>query len=316
MNTNPGTSLCVGLHQIQLPPGAKGKITSTYAGLRDQDKGAARWDAVLASLRDRAGVAKAKDSPRSERAAELYRAAGANPLAAFSNSRLVGFDASGETAVIAEHSGPSAAFMIEAHRMQDGRHYVFEGNSSQASRYPAVRDGVLDAVSRYTPQAHGSTAPADAFCTANGYFRLKDGRDVAGDAQLVVTFPDLPGVSFSLNIYGLVEPSKEPAFAQRVARDLAELTRLGGQVKRLHEGKREYGGQTGDIVAIGVPSEDSSATDDYKYFWHASGRPMDAYKPEIEAELLVDGARDVDQESLDALWDKLMGSLRLRGETL
>ncbi|MGY0653026.1 T6SS immunity protein Tli4 family protein [Luteimonas sp. A537] len=313
MNTSSGTPYCVGLHEVALPPGAKAKVTSTYAGLRDQDKGPARWDMVVASLRERSDAAEAKDSPRSDRTAELYRAAGANPQAAFSNSRLVGFDTSGEAAVIAEHSGPSAAFTIEAHRVQDGRHYVFEGESSQASRYPAVRDGVLETISRYSPRERDTSPPANAFCTANGYFRLKDGKDVAGDAQLVVTFPDMPGVSFSLSIYGLVEPSKEPAFAQRVARDLAELTQLGGQVKRLHEGEREYGGQTGGMVAISVPSEDPGVGDDFKYFWHAAGRPMDPYKPEIEAELLADGARGIDQDALDALWNKLMGGFQLRG---
>ncbi len=111
----------------------------------------------------------------------------------------------------------------------------------------------------------------------------------------------MPGVSFSLNMYGLVDVSREPPFAQRVARDLAELTQAVGQVSRLHEGKREYGGQAGDMVAIRVPSEDRGGDDDYKYFWHAQGRPMDPYRPEIEAELLADGAGSVDQDALDVL---------------
>src|SRR5690606_9498856 len=208
---------CVGLHQVSLPSGAKPRLSSTYAGLRDRDQGAARWDVVLASLRSRADAIKAKASPRNDRTAELYRAAGANPEAAFSNSRLVGFDVNDAVAVIAEHSGPSAAFDIEVHRVDDGRHFVFEGQSSQASRYPAVRNGVLDAVARSRPRVPGVSAPPDAFCASNGHFRLKDGRDVAGDAQLVVTFPGKPAVSFSLNTYGLVEPSDEPSFAQRAA---------------------------------------------------------------------------------------------------
>ena len=176
-----------------------------------------------------------------------------------------------------------------------------------------MRDGVLDAVSRFRPYQRGESPPANAFCTANGYFRLKDGRDVAGDAQLVVTFPGMPGVSFSLNVYGLVEPSKEPPFAQRVAHDLAELAQAGGQVRQVREGKREYGGQAGDMIAIRVPSEDRGGGDDYKYFWHAEGRPMDPYRPEMEAELLTDGAGGIDQDALDSLWDSLMSGLQLRG---
>lgn len=312
MSTLSETPFCIGLHQIDLPAGAKAKLTSTYAGLRDQDKGNARWDDVVASLRERADSAKAEDAPGSDRATELYRAAGANPQALFADSRLVGFEATGDIAIIAEHLGPSAAFTIQAHRVQNGRHYVFEGESSQASRYPAVRDGVLNAVSRYSPTERGELPPADGFCTENGYFRLKDGRDVAGDAQLVVTFPGMPGVSFSLNIYGLVEPSKEPPFAQRVARDLVELTQMGGQVESLHEGTREYAGQAGNMVAISVPSQDHGGTDDYKYFWHADGRPMDPRKPEVEAELLAEGAHGIDREALDALWVSLMDGLQLR----
>lgn len=312
MKPSPETPYCVGTHEIQLPAGAKATLTTTYAGLRDRDKGPARWEDIVASLRSRAGTAKTQESPRTDRTAELYRAAGASPKAAFAGSRLVGFDVDGDTAVIAEHSGPSAAFTIQAHRIRDGRHYLFEGDSSQASRYPAVRDGVVDAVSRYLPHRRDASPPAGAFCTANGYFRLKDGRDVAGDAQLAVIFPALPGVSFSLNLYGLAEPSKEPPFSQRVARDLAELGRLGGPLKRLHEGKREYGGQIGDMVAVSVPSEDPRGGDSYKYFWHAQGRPMDAYKPEIEAELLANEAPGVSQQTLDTLWESLMDGFQLR----
>lgn len=305
-------SYCIGLHELHLPTGAKPRLSTIYAGLRDRDHGSARWGEVLASLQDRAETARTTEMPRRSRAAELYRAAGVNPEAAFSDSRLVGFDAHDGAAVIAEHTGPSATFSIEVHSVLDGRHYVFEGEGSQASRYPAVRDGVLNDVSRYRPRVSGVQPPTDAFCTANGYFQLRDNEDVAGDAQLAVTFTDMPGVSFSLNIYGLVKASKELSFVERAARDLLELTSLGGRVKRLHSGKRSYGGQSGDIVAIRMASEDNDTGYDYKYFWHAAGRPMDAYAPEIEAELLAEGAHGLDQDALDALWAELMEGFRLR----
>jgi hypothetical protein len=311
MSLSPGNHVCVGVHQVTLPSGATAKVTSTYAGLRDSVRTGAQWDAVLSSLRDRADAAKAAASPRTDRAAELYRAAGADPEVAFSDSRLVGFDANDDVVVIAEHVGPAASFSLEAHQVQDGHHLTFAGESSQAHRYNAVRDGVLETIARYRVHVSGESPPADAFCTSNGYFRLKDGADVAGDAQLFVTFLDMPRITFSLNIHGLVQPANEPSFAERAARDLAEIASLGGQVSRLRDGRREYGGQAGQMVAISVSSDDGG-NDVYKYFWHATGRPLDAYAPEIEAELLADDGHGVNQRVLDALWDDLMGGLQLR----
>lgn len=311
MNSPGGNHVCVGVHQIRLPSDATAKVTSTYAGLQDSVRSGAKWDAVLSALHERADAAKAAPSPRSDRSAELYRAAGADPETAFSDSRLVGFDTYDDVAVIAEHIGPAALFSLEAHRLQDGRHLMFEGESSQARRYTAVRDGVLEAIARYRPHVSGESPPADAFCTSNGYFRLKDGSDVAGDAQLFVTFPEMPGVTFSLNIHGLVQPGKEPSFVERAARDLAEITSLGGQVSRLRDGRHEYAGQTGQMVAISVSSYEGGS-DAYKYFWHAPGRSLDAYAPEIEAELMTEDGYSVSQPVLDALWDELMGGLQLR----
>ena len=305
-------SYCIGLHELHLPVGAAPRMSAVYVGVRDLDRGAARWEEVLEALRERAQTAQSKPMSRNGRAAEIYRAAGADPETMFSDSQLVGFDVKDGVVVVAEHSGPSATFTLEAHSVLDGRHYVFEGSGSQVSRYPGIRDGVLDAVSRYRPRVSGEQPPIDAFCTVNGHFRLRGNEDVAGDAQLAVTFTDMPGVSFSLNIYGLVKASKELSFVERAARDLLELTRLGGRVKRLHSGKRSYGGQSGDIVAIRMASEDNDTGYDYKYFWHAAGRPMDAYAPEIEAELLAEGAHGLDQDALDALWAELMEGFRLR----
>lgn len=307
-----GTPYCVGVHQVLLPPGAEPRLSSTYAGLRDQDQGLAQWDAVLAWLHRRAEASASGKTPHNGRAAELYRAAGANPETAFASSNLVGFDVNSAVAVIAEHSGPSAAFNIEVHYVEEGRHFVFEGEGSQASRYPAIRDGVLDAVARFRPNTQGVPVPPDAFCTSNGHFRLEDGRDVAGDVQLVVTFQGKPGLTFALNAYGLVEPSEEPLFALRAARDLVELARNTGRVKSLHEGGRRYGGQTGQLIATSVLPEGREDGKTYRYSWHAAGRPRDPYAPEIEVELLAEGMHGLDQVELDELWDDLMTSFQLR----
>ena len=39
---------------------------------------------------------------------------------------------------------------------------------------------------------------------------------------------------------------------------------------------------------------------------------MDAYKPEIEAELLANEAPGVSQQTLDTLWESLMDGFQLR----
>ena len=304
--------ICIGMHQIELPGNAKASITSTYAGLRDRNAGSAQWSEVVSSLRSRAEHLKSSDSPRSARADALYRAAGAKPETAFANSRLVGFDVDGQRAVIAEHLDASAVFRIESHRVIDGRHFILEGKSSQASRYPAVRDGVLDTTTRYSPGTNAKQAPSDAFCASAGWFRLKNRQDVAGDAQLVVTFPDMPGVTFSLNLHGLAEPSREPPFAQRAARDLADLSGAGGVVEPLQQGKREYGSQSGDLVAIAARSGDRADAKAYKYFWHAKGKVKDPYSPEIEAELTSDGRTPLEAAAIENLWNGLMASFQLR----
>lgn len=90
------------------------------------------------------------------------------------------------------------------------------------------------------------------------------------------------------------------------------MTRLGGQVKQLHAGERRYGGQSGEVVAIHVSGEGAGAGGDYKYFWHAPDRPMDAYVPEIEAELVAEGGHGIGQEELDTLWAELMEGFKLR----
>lgn len=302
---------CIGLHQIVLPRGAVPRVAATYAGLRDQHEGAAVWGDLLASLHSRASAAQDKTAFPSARALELYRAAGVDPETAFSDSRLVGFDVYDGVAVIAEHDGPAASFTIEAHQLLDGQHYVFKGEGSLASRYPSIRDGILETVSRYRPRRDGVSPLRDAFCSVHGAYLIRDGTDVAGDAQLVVTFPEMPEVTFSLTIYGLVGGGREQPFLQRVARDFAGLVRLEGRVRKLHGGRRKYGGQQGRIAAVRMPSEDGPGWD-YRYFWHAPGRPMDAYAPEIEAELVVQAAHGFDRQAVDALWLELMKSLTLR----
>lgn len=203
---------------------------------------------------------------------------------------------------------------MEAHRLYDGRHFVFEGKSSLAGKYAPVRDGVLKDVERFTPLPSNEVPNSNGFCTGNGVFELKDRHDVGGDAQLYVTFPAHPGLKFSLNLYGLVERSKEPSFLERVGRDLAELGGLGGNVRTLHRGSREYAGQKGALVAISTPLENGGEGRAYKYFWHADGKPLDPFLPEIEAELMTDtDSSSVDADTIEALWQQIMESLQARG---
>lgn len=311
---NAGKVVCVGHHQIRLPANANATVTATYAGLSVRDKGAAEWEEVESSLRARARRAESSASPRSARAEAIYRAAGGDPDKAFAASGLVGFDVSDQQAIIAEHVRKSSEFAFEAHRLYGRRHFVFQGKHNEAGDYASVRDGVRKSVSRFTPLATGEIPASTGFCTGNGVFELRDRRDVGGDAQLYVTFPTHPGLKFSLSLYGLVERSKEPPFMERVGRDLMELGGLGGNVRTLHRGAREYTGQKGALVAVSMPLEEGRGAYAYKYFWHADGEPQDPFLPEIEAELMTDAdASSVDADTIEELWQQIMGSLQARG---
>src|SRR5690606_8910218 len=244
----------------------------------------------------------------------LYRAAGVDPSFAFSDSALVGFDLLGHQAVIAEHIDQTSRFLLEVHQLFDHRHFMFQGKSNLAGKYGPVRDGVLKDVGRFTPLAEGEIPRSNGFCTGNGVVAINGPQDVGGDAQLYVTFPAHPGLKFSLSLYGLVERSQEPSFLERVGRDLMELTGFGGKVRTLHRGSRKYAGQKGQLVAVSMPSEDGSGGRAYKYFWHADGEALDPFVPEIEAELMTDtDASSVDRETVEALWNQIMGSLEARG---
>lgn len=311
--TSGGKSICVGHHQLSLPADASARVTATYAGLRVTNEGTAKWAAIESSLRGRARRAESSASPKSARAAAIYRAGGVDPDTAFADSGLVGFDVSGEQAFIAEHVNKSSEFAFEAHRLYDGSHFVFRGKHSQAVDYASVRDGARKSISRFTPLSANEIPESNGFCTGNGVFALKDRNDIGGDAQVYVTFRAHPGLTFSLNLYGLVERSEEPSFAERAGRDLAELLGLGGKVRTLHRGSREHAGQKGQLVAVSMPSEDGDGHA-YKYFWHAEGIPLDPFRPEIEAELMTDAdGSSVDADTIEALWQQIMGSLQARG---
>lgn len=308
-----GELICVGHHALRLPETADVRISATYLGLGVRDEGEAEWRQVERSLRDQAREAEALPSPSSEFARTLYRAAGVDPDMAFADSGLVGFDVQGEQAVIARHT-ESSGYSIEAHRMYGGHHFVFEGSHANAGKYPPVRRGVLAAVARFTPLASGEVPGSGGFCTGNGVFSLKGRDDVGGDASLYVTFPEHPGLHFSLSLYGLVAAGDKPSFLERIGRGLFELGMSGGKVRTLHRGRRTHAGQKGKLVAISMPLEDGGSGHAYKYFWHADGVPQDPFRPEIEAELMTGtDASSVDAETIEALWQQIMGSLQARG---
>jgi len=307
-------SVCVGHHQLQLPSSASVHVSATYAGLRVANEGRDKWTTIESSLREREQRAKSSASPKDDVAVSIFRAGGLDPDAAFADSGLVGFELSGEQAFIAEHTGEGSQFVFEAHRLYDGSHFVFSGKHSLARDYVSIRDGVGRSVSRFTPLPANEIPQSNGFCTGNGVFALKDRKDVGGDAQLYVTFPQYPGVKFSLNLYGLVEHSEEPSFLERVGRDLMELTGFGGKMRTLHRGGRKYAGQNGQLVAVSMPAEDGSDRRAYKYFWHAAGKPLDPFLPEIEAELMTDtDGTSVDADTIEELWQQIMGSLQARG---
>jgi len=308
-----GTMHCAFLH-LRSQASAQPTGSATYRGLSVRDEGKASWPQVESSLREQAREAGASPSPGDEYARAIYRAAGADPDKMFADSQLVGFDVQAGQAVIARHT-EGANYSIEVHRVHAGRHLVFKGSSSNAARYPSVRDAVLDTVSRFVPLAPGDIPDSDGFCTGNGVFALKARDDVGGDASLYVTFAEYPGLRFSLSLYGLSERGDKPSLMERVGRSVVLLALSGGTIRTLHRGSRRHAGQDGALMAVSMPLEGGGQGRAYKYYWHAVGVPLDPFRPEIEAELMTGTDKSsVDGDTVERLWRQIMESLESRAQ--
>lgn len=120
-------------------------------------------------------------------------------------------------------------------------------------------------------------------------------RDVGGDATLVATFPDYPEVNFSIDVSGVVEPSREGGLQSRV------------------DGERglRYAERDGYLAAVSAADEDGPVQ---KLFWSAEGAPGDVRKPMVEIQLMAGdpGPSPLEDGESGALWDRCMAGLRQR----
>ena len=309
-----GRQICVGHLMLELPVNAKVSVAGSYRGIQAERRERVGFDSLVDELGARAQRMEARKVEHDAYAAAIYRSGGVDPEGLFGESQLLGFDSDQvqELAVLGYHDKPGeATITVELHRLFDGSGYVFRVDNLGANRYAAVRDSVIRASSRFQPLHKDEAPEGPGFCVGNGLF-VEDGvRDVGGDATLVATFPDYPEVSFSVDVFGVAEPSREGGLQSRIDGELGLLTRAAPGARTLRTGPQRYAERDGYLVAISASDEGERVQ---KFFWSAEGIPGDARKPMLEIQLMAgdSGPSPLDDDELGALWDRLLAGLRQR----
>ncbi|MFC3551854.1 T6SS immunity protein Tli4 family protein [Lysobacter cavernae] len=311
---NHTSTWCIGHFLVDLPTGARVKVDGSYYNVEVEQQGQAKdFSAIEGSLRKRAAELDAKktqvpDSP-------LARKMKVDGYLSVAPTRLLGFTATSEEAVLAYHSTEgSGAFIAELHKLYGNEHYRFQEKHSGAGRYPAVRDALIQTAGRFKPLRPGEVPTSSGFCVGEGLFVEEGRQDVGGRATLYATFPQHPEVKFSVDLSGLHKADNEPSLADRVGGELAHLSSQTQGLNTIRRGKESYGGQLGYEIDISAPRGGGGRI--YKYFWSAQGVPKDPLRPFIEAQLITDESAKatLNDEQIDDLWKSMVGSLRLRSE--
>ncbi len=306
--------VCVGHFLLELPADARVEVSGSYKGIEVERRASMGFDAMVDSLRERAEDLAGKKLEQDAYAAAIYRSGGVDPDGLFGDSQLLGFDPdeSRGLAVLGYHKKPGAPdITVEAHRLFELGRYVFSVDNLGANAYMAVRESVLRASDGFLPLEPREVPAESGFCVGNGIFREVGPRDVGGDATLVARFPDYSNVSFSIDVSGIAQVSREGGFESRVDGEMSLLSQVATGARTLRRGKQRYASQDGYLVAISVDDEDGRVQ---KYFWSADGVPNDPRHPLVEVQLVAgeSGPSPLSDEALGALWDRLLAGFRLR----
>lgn len=310
-----GRQVCIGHFQLELPASARVSITGSYKGIEvEREPGSGDFSDLVRGLRARADALGARAVERDAYAEAIYRSGGVDPAGLFGETQLLGFDVDeeGRTVALGYHKkSGSPGIAVEVHKLLEQGRYRFETENLGAQQYDAVRNGVLRASSRFHPLEPGQVPQQSGFCVGNGMF-VEDGPDdVGGDATLVAHFPEYPHVTFSVDVSGILSPSKEGGLQSRIDGEMGFLSRIAPGVRTLRRGERPYAGQDGFLMAVAAEDEDGRVV---KYFWGADGVPRDRQRPLVEVQLMVgeSGPSELSEDEVGALWDSLMAGFRLR----
>lgn len=306
--------VCVGHFLLELPTGARVDVSGSYKGIEAERHAQTGFDVVAGTLRARADGLGASKVEQDAYAAAIYRSGGVDPDGLFGDSQLLGFDQDEARglAVLGYHKKPGAAdITVEVHRLFERGRYVFSVDNLGADKYPAVRESVLRASERFHPLEPGEVPAEPGFCVGNGMFQEDGPQDIGGDATLVARFPEYPNVTFSVDVSGIAQPSREGGLESRVDGEMGLLSRVATGARTLRRGKQRYASQDGYLVAISVDDEEGRVQ---KYFWGADGVPNDPRQPLVEIQLMAgeSGPSPLSDEALGELWDRLLAGFRLR----
>lgn len=314
---------CIGRMVADLPVDANPTMDTTFQYMESgTPQTAASFDSteqqVVSVEKEYAG----KPMTRSARHDAMARAAGFDPDKLYGKDQLVGvqIDRADRQAIIGYHPDPNYAnILTQLRKFADGMEYVFQTKDAGADDYATTRNTMWNAALHFQPLKRGEVPTAPGFCVAGGMFADPGHAPLHESFTLVASFKDHPDARFVVDANAINTPdTDEPSLKHRVDSELGILrANVDGHVSVLVRGEREAAGQTGYQIGLSVPNDTVPNTTAYKFFWSADGTPRDATRPALEVSLTIQPGHDkpasfADTKQAEALWDELLGGLRIR----
>lgn len=316
-------SLCIGRFVIDLPAGASARIDSSYRFIESQKpKQVDSFEQVKHQLEVRAKDLQTHQIQRSPRHDAMARAGGFDPDKLYGKTQLLGFDIddSLQQAVLGYMPDPTSSGIIsEVHKIFNGMDYVFKFEDAGADNYAKDRQILWAAATSFTPLNNRTTPTKPGFCVDGGMFADSGKPPVKESFTLVVRFADHPDAQFVIDAHAIDAVNKdEPSLRHRVDSELNILrANVQGRVGVIDRGDLAAAGQNGYQIGISAPYEEVPGTQIRKFFWSADGVPNDVTRPFMEVDMTIqptdDGKSTIKTDAeAKALWDQLIGSLRIR----
>lgn len=315
--------MCIGRIIAGLPADAGAAVDAAFHYMSvGGPTAAASYGDIRSALEAERSKYAASKMKRSVRADAIYRSGGLDPDKLYGSTQLVGFDvdAMDNQVIISYHPSVSEAPIVtEVHKFINGKEYVFQTKDAGADDYTTTRHTMWNAALHFQPLSHGEVPTTPGFCVAGGMFADAGHAPLHESFTLVAKFKDHPDARFVIDANAINTPdTDEPSLKHRVDSELGILrANVTGHVGVLVRGEREAAGQKGYQIGLSVPNDTVPNTAAYKFFWSADGVPKDATRPALEVSLTIQPEPDkpasfADAKQAEALWDELLGGLRIR----